>query len=911
MSSISFDNVYLLLIAIPLLAALCVPFFIAIKKENRNGHNIASMVLHVLMAVIIAFAAAGTQIVTVITQTNVYVLADVSYSANKNLDTVDGYIQELSKNLPKNSKMGVICFGKDCEKLTELGGKLKSVKTSEVDDSETNIAEALVYAGGLFKDNVIKRIVVITDGRQTYSGDSNELKRTVSELQGQGIHVDAIYLDDALSGTAKEIQVSGAEYTNTTYLNHKEEVSVTIESSFATRNTVVDIYRNGEKIDSKTRDFSLGVSNISFALDTSETGVFDYEIKITDPADESNLNNTYSFAQKVSGEVKVLLIASDSKDRDYVNEIYGENAEIDAYIKDENMPYTLEDLCEYDEIVLSSVDLTEIIPYRYEAFVQNLDTAVSVFGKNLVTFGNMAIQDKADNTLKQLDGMLPVNFGDAVDEPKLFTIVLDVSYSMNMWARMILAKQAASQLLKTLSDEDYVSIVAFSGSTEQALNPTSLRNRDTVQNFIDGLKFEQGTVISAGIDKAFSMIRGLKYSEKQVMLITDGISYVSYDDGSDDTSKELQGANATVQQMRALGIYTSVIVVGGGNSEDNRNAMKNISRLGGGSYLWCVNEDYINAVVFDAIVKDDSDAEITDVSGIYLSKPRDVIIAGDEDGNLENAGFASDTQYVEYYVLSKAKSSATTVLSVNYEYKNSDGGWTDIDVPLFAYWNYGNGKVETYTGKLNGIYERGDTLSATNNPFFKNVLTGGVPQEKIDCPFTVVKELDGKSAIIQLIPAEIRSKATAEMTVTSPSGAQSQYTLTFDTRNYYQQFRASEIGRYHITLTYSYGGTDYAAETYLNVSYEPEYDEFAVYDAAVLYKMLGGNGTVSLDGKLAIENDENEQETFVLHLTLPLAVTAVILFVADVIIRKLKWKDIVSLFGKGREKVKNKDKGKK
>ena len=58
MSSINFDNAYLLLIAIPLVALLAVPFFIAVKRDNRNGHNIASMVLHVLMAVRIAFAAA-------------------------------------------------------------------------------------------------------------------------------------------------------------------------------------------------------------------------------------------------------------------------------------------------------------------------------------------------------------------------------------------------------------------------------------------------------------------------------------------------------------------------------------------------------------------------------------------------------------------------------------------------------------------------------------------------------------------------------------------------------------------------------------------------------------------------------------------------------------------------------------
>ena len=178
--ALQFNNAYMLFIAIPLLAVLTVPFFIAVRKDNRNGHNIASGVLHVVMAVLIAFAAAGTSFVHVITETEVYVVADVSYSANKNLETVDNYIQNIESTLPNNAKLGVICFGKDYKLTTKLGKKVTSVKEAGVDDTETNISAALEYAGSLFKDDVIKRIVVITDGRQTYNANSGELQRTVS-----------------------------------------------------------------------------------------------------------------------------------------------------------------------------------------------------------------------------------------------------------------------------------------------------------------------------------------------------------------------------------------------------------------------------------------------------------------------------------------------------------------------------------------------------------------------------------------------------------------------------------------------------------------------------------------------------------------------------------------------------------
>ena len=100
MNNISFDNVYLLFLIIPLVALTAVPFALAIRRENVNGHNVASLVIHILIAVLVSFAIAGTMVTTVITETEVYVVADVSYSANRNLDTVDSYIQNVRSSLP-------------------------------------------------------------------------------------------------------------------------------------------------------------------------------------------------------------------------------------------------------------------------------------------------------------------------------------------------------------------------------------------------------------------------------------------------------------------------------------------------------------------------------------------------------------------------------------------------------------------------------------------------------------------------------------------------------------------------------------------------------------------------------------------------------------------------------------------
>ena len=83
--------------------------------------------------------------------------------------------------------------GKDYEVLTDLGEEFKSVKESKVNKSATNIKEALEFTATLFKDNVIKRIVIISDGEET---KESNIVSVVQTLAVDDIYVDAIYLDN-------------------------------------------------------------------------------------------------------------------------------------------------------------------------------------------------------------------------------------------------------------------------------------------------------------------------------------------------------------------------------------------------------------------------------------------------------------------------------------------------------------------------------------------------------------------------------------------------------------------------------------------------------------------------------------------------------------------------------------------
>ncbi len=891
MSSISFDNPYLLLIAIPLIALFAVPFAVAVRKDNVNAHNVASGVLHVIMSLLIAFAAAGTSIVTTVTETDVYVLADVSYSATRNLDAVDDYIADLGKSLPDNSRLGVICFAKDYQLLTRLGEKVKSVKTADVDDSATDISGALDYAGSLFRDDVVKRIVVITDGKQTDESDPNALKRQVDALADRKIHVDAIYLDDNLTGDDAEVQLSDAVFTDTVSVGMEETVAFTIECNCADGaepEAIFTLKKDGVEIARRTLYLTKGNNSESFTLDTSAAGTFDYEAEITAESDGNTFNNRIAFTQTVSGKRSVLLICENAGDYTAVKDICGGETELDAYVTSTdgyNVPYSVEQLCLYDEIILSDVDVTKL--NNSEMFLSSLDTAVSLFGKSLVTFGNTYVQNYTGGELKALGDMLPVTYGPSSDDPKLYTLVIDTSLSMFYLDKITHAKAAATEIVNLLDGSDAVALVEFNGDAYVLYNPVPVAAyRESVLGIIDDISLKQGTVIGSGLEAAFNLMKDGRYSEKRVMLFSDGLNFPA-DEASEAELETLVG------QMRDYSIYTSVLDVGRGADTGTaatkaKNLLNKLASKGGGSYLDISSDSKLENVITNALPADVNNVT-GGISAIKVKRRSDDVLSGIAESEWSNA-------FVLDYYYASAKSNASTVLSLRF----SKSATTITEPPLYAYWNYGNGRTASFASTVSGNWVSyiGGEL---REKFFSNVLKSNTPAEKINYPFLLdVNAADGY-ADVTLTPATVRADAQTNITITAPDGTTSGGSLAFGTSSFTYSFVTPDVGKYIVDVTYVYGGSTFTARKIINLSYSSEYDSFALYDAAVLYKMVGANGTVSEDGKLKIVNDDSEIGLYTLPLTMPLLIVCVVLYAVDIAVRKLKWEDIRSLFKRVRK----------
>lgn len=910
MININFDRPYLLFVAIPLIALVLVPFFIAIRKENKTKSAVISLIIHLVITALITFVAAGTSMTQVITETNVYVVADVSHSANRNLDEIDDYIESIEERLPQNSKMGVIAFGKNYKLITDIDSEFGSVKSSGVDDSATNIKGALEYAGTLFEDDVVKRIILITDGKQTVDSSVSGIASTVDKLYNAGIYIDAIYIDDNLSEEDSEVQITSVDFTPSTYLNLDTKANVLIQSSMNDRvNATVKLFKDGELILTQYPTLTQGYNVVNFTLPTNKSGEYDYKVTVdTDNSsgrlDSSGRNNAYTFTQTVSGKLNVLLITSNDDDVARAGELYGEDAIITSYVNDPAVPCSVEELIAFDQIVLSGVDIRTL--NNFAAFVSSVGTVVSSYGKSFITFGdlklqnkvnedaeedkeNSQIEDKTNEVLEKLDDMLPVKYGNSDQDPKLVCLVLDVSRSMQTQEKLLIEKAAAKQIIDLLNDHDYLIIITFWGDKTTIWPSSPIESqRDYIKNeLIDKLNPQQGTVLGAGMKEAYEKVKSSGITDKQVFLMSDGVTWAN----------EVEDAVAMAKDLYLNGIPTSVLNTNtwDNGTYKNQTAIKllqDIAREGAGTpdatveelgnYYFCAEEDDVKDVILAEIADDITETIIEGDIPLSIKIKSDSVLDG----------ITSALPNLNGFVYSRAKASATTVLTADYV--KSNGGVSEA--PIYAYWQYGDGRVITFTSSLSGKWVDGWT-DGVGMRFMDNITENNVPKEKHDVPFRVSIDEDGGVKTLTLTPEILTYGAKASVELTLPSGSVISEELEFNSKNFVYEFTTSTVGKYRLRVIYNPSGTPYETTMTLDIPYQEEYNAFTAFTISDLHKIIRTRGTVYTNAEIDLENKEDDIATYTFFFAIPFMVAAVILYVLDIIVRKLRWADIRNLFG--------------
>jgi Ca-activated chloride channel family protein len=201
---------------------------------------------------------------------------------------------------------------------------------------------------------------------------------------------------------------------------------------------------------------------------------------------------------------------------------------------------------------------------QQDAFGIYIDAAPSPFGQGNTQIVRVGIQGKRIDAAQRKDAVL--------------TFVIDISGSMEEPARLPLVKQALRLLVDELRDDDQVAIVVYGDQAQIVLDHTSMAQRDTILQAIDGLQNGGSTNAEAGLQLGYQLAsQHFKAGAiNRVILCSDGVANVG-----------ATGPDAIRQSIRdytAQGVYLTT--VGFGMGDYNDTLMERLADDGNGNYAY-------------------------------------------------------------------------------------------------------------------------------------------------------------------------------------------------------------------------------------------------------------------------------------------------------------------------------------
>ena len=884
--SVNFEYPWLLLLLIPALALAVIPHFRVDKKYRRTRNRIISLSLHIVVLILSVAVLAGIRFnyESPNKENEVILLVDRSDSVKNTEEFNDNFIRNVIASAKDSFTLGIVTFGYDTVYAVELGtdpsvayGRYRSAPLP--DAGASNIAGAIEHAVSLFKNPRAARIVLVSDGVET-DGDAMKAVRVAT---AKGIKVDTVA---SVSEAGDEIQIVSATLPDGN-IRHGEyfDVKLTVASSVKTAATFTAYDGSTEMGEALQQNLNPGINEFTVQCILPTPGLHKLSFEVEGNPDGFSQNNLYNTYVNIEVYDRLLIIESIDKESDSLREVITSDKVTVVGTRDSaRMPKTLDELREYDEVILVNVSNADMP----DGFVDILYEYVKVVGGGLFTVcGNedgsssdkftanaFNEKDMRNSTYQQL---LPVEIIEYTP-PVGVVIVVDCSTSMYNptgsevyeHSKLAAAQTGVRSVVDALTDRDWVGIMSFEHTYQQSLALTPMTSREAINEAIDALPRGGGTTVftSALKQAGLALQSSDKFEKKHIILLTDG-----------EPGDAEADYGAAIRSNAEKGITLSIIGIKASSTacEKMESALSYYAGDKAGSFY-----NASDLGVIGTLIRNDLDSDMIEDVNYGEFTPE---VSLPESDVFREVNISAIPQLEGYYG-SKLKDGATEILSGEF-------------VPIYAEWRFGKGKVGSFMCDLNGTWSS-EFLSSDNGKLIINNMiaslqpTSDIRIREVDATlheenygnrlniYTDIK--DGDSIRVDIIP----TFASAEPLTLYPSAEESFSRVSFDIKT---------PGVYEIIVTKTNGTEESTAVLYKSFSYSKEYD-ILVNDSesgGLLEKLTESSGGAVVKEPKEVYDNAVEFLAQSYDPRLVLALAAIILFLLDVAVRKFKFKWIHEL----------------
>ncbi len=661
---------------------LIVPIFAFVLYFSYKGQFASKLrkrwytAMRLVLCTMLIFAMANPVLSIQANTTTTIFAIDASDSIQKQEDTIQSFLDEAQKAKEKKDHIGLISFGKRAivEHPPAVDTNITTGLLAEVDKTATNIEGGLQLASSLLPADTGKRVVLLSDGNETTADALKQAKA----MAAQGIVVDVYPLGQE---DTPEVQLTSLDVAEVVNKHTRYELALRLDANIDTDATV-RLYRDNHLIAEEPVEVHTGESRMVFSDMATEGGYATYRAEIepkTDTVSENNRTYAYTYIKDIP---HILIVEQNDSGREWESMLASqvETKRVEAH----NAPTSIQELAQYDGIILSNVSA--------DAWSKDFDTALETYvrttGGGLLTSGGenaYALGGYQDTLLADI---LPVEMeikNDQEESNLTMIMVIDTSGSMADGnygiTRIDMAKEAAIRSLEHFEEGDRVGVIAFDSYTEWVAKPQNAKsNQSQLTKAIGSMQADGGTSILPALQLAFEGMQAENSAQKHILLLTDG-------------QAEQDGYDPLISQMQAEGITLSCVAIGG---DSDTKLLQKLANAGGGRYYF--TDEFTDLPEIFA-------KELSLANRAYINNRTLYPAAQDTSVILSEV---SEIPALHGYVSTTAKSRASQVLV------------SDLNEPILATWQYGLGRVATWTADANGQWTSDWLASDTGVSVLRN-----------------------------------------------------------------------------------------------------------------------------------------------------------------------------------------------
>lgn len=687
------------LLALPLVAVLLVlirlPWWRAGLDRAAPGHSrrlvrqeSRRLAVRLGWCMLVILALAGLSVVRPLVRQATVLVVDVSGSMAPLRDQLATTATRAAQLLAPGDLLGTIAAA-DGARVEEAPTDRPSFSRfgATISNQATDLAAGLRLAAGVLPTDFTRRVVLVSDGRQT-RGDALAVAR---DLSARGLSVDVLPVG---APATADVRLENVELSATAYEGEIATLSARVSSQRATPATLWVWRDDGQPVLSRTLALAAGEQEIALPLPpASGTGAHRYRVELIpdDPAaDATPRNNVLGAVQRVVGAPRVLVVSEPPEAAaPLVGALRAGGAQVDVSTPG-NVPSDLAGWSAYESIVLADIE-ADTLPAgaldQLEAFVRDL-------GHGLAMTGGARSFGAGDYAGTAMERTLPVYMdvrGRGRQPRVALTLVIDKSGSMD-GQKMEMAKEASVRSVQLLGPLDRAAVLAFDSVPQWVIEPTLLDDagRQQVERAIGSVLAGGGTEIFPAVVAGFNTLRSVDADTRVMILLTDGRSATGGDYGP------------LMEQMRAAHITLSSVAVGQDADNELLDALARVGR--GRSYLTTDPAEIPQVFTRETLMA--TRALLVDQRFFPAVASSGPLLRG-----------LTATPQLDGYVAVTAKERAEVVLVA------PEGD------PILAAWQYGAGRAVAWTSDIGGPWSPTWAGNPTTTSLWGNVLSWLLPAQ--------------------------------------------------------------------------------------------------------------------------------------------------------------------------------------